>query len=197
MACWNDDKDIASMPHSWRTQMLSTMAASKSAVILTETEQSNCPGAIVACNAAWNKLCGYSPEEALGKTTSILQGRLTSTHKARRFTHQCIATRIYGNDNGFASRQATSSVKLINYSRSGRPFVHCLKSRRIADEDTGVEYYMTESHEETDEKIIRAMFRGEDVPRARNDEAWGALVYLVGLLLIFIPTLSPMWRNLL
>ena len=61
MACWNDDKDIASMPHSWRTQMLSTMAASKSAVILTETEQSNCPGAIVACNAAWNKLCGYSP----------------------------------------------------------------------------------------------------------------------------------------
>ena len=88
-------------------------------------------------------------------------------------------------------------MKLINYSRSGRPFVHCLKSRRIADEDTGVEYYMTESHEETDEKIIRAMFRGEDVPRARNDEAWGALVYLVGLLLIFIPTLSPMWRNLL
>ena len=126
------------------------------------------------------------------------QGRLTSTHKARRFTHQCIATRIYGNDNGFASRQATASVKLINYSRSGRPFVHCLKSRRIADEDTGVEYYMTESHEETDEKIIRAMFRGEDVPRAPERRGVGRpLVYLVGLLLIFIPTLSPMWRNLL
>lgn len=195
MATWNDDVDVASMADSWRADTLGKMARSKHPIILTECAS---PGNIVACNQAWNKLCGFSPEEALGQPTTILQGKLTSRQKARQFAAQVQANKIYSGENGFASSQAVSSVKLVNYNKGGRAFVHCLKAWRVMDEDTGTEYYMTESHEECDSAINRAMLMGdEESPNARRkEEMRGAAIYLTGLLLIFIPTLYPLWGNL-
>ena len=196
MACWNDYKDLASMPFSWRHKVLSEMADAQQPCILTEVKA---PGNIIAVNAEWSKLCGYSPEDALGKPTTILQGRLTSTHKARQFAHSCMNTTLYGTDTGFASRRACVTTKLVNYTKHGRPFIHCLKAKRVMDEDTGVEYYMTESHEETDEKICRAMLRGEYDDDAKDAAAQrrGAMIYAATLLAVFIPALYPMWSNLL
>ena len=103
-------------------------------------------------------------EEALGKTPSILQGELTSKRKARIYAQQVLANRTLSEDNGFAARQATSTVKLVNYAKDGRPFVHHLSTRRVMDEDTGVEYFVTESHEDTNGAIRRAMLKCDSPP---------------------------------
>ena len=44
------------------------------------------PWDIVGCNSAWVELCGFAPEEALGKTPVILQGECTDLGVARAFT---------------------------------------------------------------------------------------------------------------
>ena len=35
------------------------------------------PYRILSANDAWTQLCGFSKEEAVGKTTKLLQGKLT------------------------------------------------------------------------------------------------------------------------
>jgi len=128
------------------------MASSPKAIIVTELDSNK----IVACNQKWNRLCGYPPEEALGKKPSILQGEGTSKSKASDFAAQIYAT-------------GTATVKLVNYTKLGRAFVHCLRTRRVTDVDTGTAYYVTESHEETDMAIQRAMLKDEEM--VDEDEA--------------------------
>jgi len=201
MACWDSDVDIASMPNSWRESMLESMANAAAPMIVTE---SCAPGRIVACNNRWNTLCGYAPEEALGKPPSILQGPRTSRTKAREFSQRVHEEKSYYFDHGFASRQAATSVKLVNYTKSGRPFVHCLRARRVMDEDTGVDYFVTTSYEETDEAITHAMLKADvyaasstptptTATAATDHELRDALIFLGGLLVLFIPALYPIW----
>jgi len=146
--------------------MMTTMARSPKAIILTETAA---PGKIVAVNAAWNALCGYPPDEALGKTPSILQGPATSLRKAKQYARDVLAPSrpVYGDNEGFAARNhSASTTKLVNYTKSGEAFVHCLRTTRVMDEDTGAEYFLTESHEETDPTVSRAMLCGLSQERA-------------------------------
>ena len=137
------------------------MAVNNNAVIITETKA---PGRIIACNAAWTQLCGYAPEDALGKTPRMLQGKDTSVCKARSFTRQCHQNKIRSEENVFAAWQGRARTKLVNYTKNGRAFVHCLQTRRVMDEDTGEEFFMTESHEETDNGIYAAMIKGQEAP---------------------------------
>jgi len=112
-------------------------------MIVTETEVD---GRIIAVNAAWSALCGFAPEDALGKTPRILQGEMTSKTKARHFAREV-----------HTAGQSCIRAKLVNYTKSGRPFVHCLQTRRVMDDRSGREYFVTESHEETDPIISNAM----------------------------------------
>jgi len=61
-------------------------------------------------------------------------------------------------NNGIAARQAITKTTLVNYTKAGRAFVHQLSARRIQDEDTGREYYMTESREVTCHRLRRSIF---------------------------------------
>jgi len=153
-------EDIANEPYSWRAEVLNKMSQAQKATIVTDTKS----GEIVACNSAWNKLCGYSPEEAFSHTPIILQGKLTSQTKARQYAMDVLSSKTYAKDHGFAGRQAITRTKLVNYTKSGRPFVHCLQSKRVMDEDSGKEYFITESHEETDENINQVMLQGMEQP---------------------------------
>uniref|UniRef100_A0A7S0J3G5 PAS domain-containing protein n=1 Tax=Calcidiscus leptoporus TaxID=127549 RepID=A0A7S0J3G5_9EUKA len=156
---------------SWRSELCEKMALSSVAVIVSEARA---PGRIVACNAVWSELCGYGADEAIGLTPKILQGKGTSMHKAAHFTEKVCSQTVctHGEEFGFASRQASSFVKLVNYSKAGRPFVHCLKTWRTRDDGAGVDYFVTESHEESGTAVSRAMLRAagecDDVPEARE-----------------------------
>eukprot|EP00322_Chrysochromulina_rotalis_P020893 CAMPEP_0115836828 /NCGR_PEP_ID=MMETSP0287-20121206/4909_1 /TAXON_ID=412157 /ORGANISM="Chrysochromulina rotalis, Strain UIO044" /LENGTH=177 /DNA_ID=CAMNT_0003290325 /DNA_START=118 /DNA_END=651 /DNA_ORIENTATION=+ len=168
------------------------MARNINAVIVTETKA---PGRILACNAAWTQLCGYAPEEALGKTPSMLQGKETSKRKARAYTRQCLQNKFMCEENGFASRQGRARVKIINYTRDGRPFVHCLQTSRVMDEDTGEEYFVTESHEETDDAIYCAMIKGQEAPCQHPIRDGALYLFLVSLCLA--PSVLPVIQVLL
>lgn len=75
------------------------------------------PWTIVAVSNAWSELCGYGEEEALGQSPKILQGPLTDTEKASRFTKRLL-------DSGKAA------TTLVNYAKDGTPFVHKILGRK-------------------------------------------------------------------
>jgi len=185
MATWNG-VDVASEPHTWRADFVGKMASSSKAIIVTETAPS---GKIIACNAAWNALCEFPPEEALDKNPRLLQGKLTSKRKARQYAREVHACSILSEDDGFAARQAIAHVKLVNYTKSGRPFVHCLRSRRLMDESTGKDYFVTESSEEKDPAICRAML-GDDAAEpgiTGNVQGAGLALIATALMLALLP----------
>lgn len=105
------------------------------------------PHAIVACNSAWNKLCGWSAEEALGASPKILQGECTNCHKATEFSRR-------------ASTNDCASVTLVNYTKHGKPFVHRIHTSRVKDL-AGTEYFFTQSEKVENRALIRAMLKGQ------------------------------------
>jgi 2,3-bisphosphoglycerate-dependent phosphoglycerate mutase len=68
-------------------------------------------GVIVHSNQAWSSLCGYSREDVLGKTNSILQGPLTNHEDINRLNEKLIT--------GLPVKGS-----IINYRKNGNPFVN-------------------------------------------------------------------------
>ena len=180
-----DDIDIASRP--WRHSLCAEMGVSSRAVIVSETCS---PGKIIACNEAWAQLCGFTPDEAIGSTPKILQGKETSLKKARQYATEVLSNAFFSEGHGFASRQAAARAKLVNYTKHGRPFVHCLRTWRVRDEDTGEEYFVTESHEEDDEAIEQAMLHHK-APAVTGHEVRDSAIYLVGVAALLLPAVWP------
>lgn len=194
MAVWNDDIDLAAQGASWRSSLCASMAKERKAVIVTEVDDGY---KIVACNAAWNDLCGFSPEDALGKSPKILQGARTDSAKAKAYTCSVLDSTLHGDNAGFAAWQSACTTKLVNYTRKGRAFVHCLRTTRVRDEDTGQEYFYTESHEETDETIAQAMLRRVGIVKTgelSTVQVRDAFIFLAGLAAFLAPALYPTLR---
>lgn len=74
-------------------------------IVLTDDQ-----GKIWHCNTAWEKMCGYTRDEVLGKTNKILQGPKTDMVKARRMVDALI------------SGQEEAHVQLYNYKANGQGF---------------------------------------------------------------------------
>ena len=71
------------------------------------------PFRIVHVNSNWSGVCGFSFDEAIGQTCSILHGPGT----CRRTTDAVI----------FAAKQRLAiAVKLVNYTKRGQPFMNSL-----------------------------------------------------------------------
>jgi len=157
------------------------MSTSPKAVIVTDIGSNK----IVACNSKWNQLCGYEPEEAFSTTPKVLQGEGTSMHKAGEFAARVAATGV-------------ASVKLINYTKLGRAFVHCLRSCRITDPDTGTAYYFTESYEETDAAIQKAMLKrnhvDDDEAESESPTRDGA-IFIAFVLIVFSILVLPVLQE--
>uniref|UniRef100_A0A7S4C706 PAS domain-containing protein n=1 Tax=Chrysotila carterae TaxID=13221 RepID=A0A7S4C706_CHRCT len=74
---------------------------------------------IVGCNSTWCDLCGFKPEEAIGKSPKLLQGEDTDAKVARVFTDRV------------SDESGESDCALINYAKSGRRFLHHLHAKRL------------------------------------------------------------------
>jgi hypothetical protein len=107
-----------------------------SCVIVSKHEP---PFAIVACSQSWSKLCGYSPEDAVDASPGLLQGELTDLKEAASFV-----SRI--------KEKGCAETKLVNYTKLGRPFIHCLSTTTVTD-DTGAPYFVTVSYEEAPQNL--------------------------------------------
>lgn len=92
------------------------------------------PWDILHVNEAWTKLCGYTEHDARGAPFSILQGPKTDMRRARAFFKEL-------------REENQAECSLLNYSKNGRSFLHCISSRRITDPTTGNAYFVTHSHE--------------------------------------------------
>lgn len=123
---WSEDVDLTNSNLPERLQKC------PGPVIVTQASE---PFEIVACNSAWSKLCGFQPEDALGKDPSILQGPQTNHKKAKHFAAELL-------------REGHAASTLVNYTKFGRPFVHRLNASAIVDSVSGKKYFVTESREE-------------------------------------------------
>lgn len=108
--------------------------ASDRCVVLCEIDH---PNHIVACSKHWSDLCGFRAAEAIGLTPKILQGECTEPAVARDFRD-----RIYAASTGGPVR-----AEILNYTKQGRTFHHCLETTRVRDASDGVDYFCTESFE--------------------------------------------------
>jgi PAS domain-containing protein len=109
------------------------------AVVICEVEW---PHRIVACSERWSQLCGYTSEEAIGYSSkSLLAGKGTNEADAAAFSDA-----IFEQQNDAC---LSATAKLLNYTKFDRPFWHTVETTKIRDDDTGLEYYMTESLENT------------------------------------------------
>jgi len=135
---WAEDVDLT------KSNLPERLQKCVGAAIVTE---SSGPFEIIACNSAWSQLCGYQPEEALGKGPgSLLQGPQTNLKKASTFSKELAIA-------------GEASSTLVNYTKLGRPFVHCLHTTTVVDEVTGKRYFLTESKEEQRASIRNALLK--------------------------------------
>ena len=76
---WSLSAELGSPPRALDLLMHECTSA---AVVVDEHNK------ILACNAKWVAMCGYTPAEALGKSPRMLQGPLTDQGKAKLFAEE-------------------------------------------------------------------------------------------------------------
>ncbi|KAH8050858.1 ubiquitin-protein transferase [Aureococcus anophagefferens] len=100
----------------------------------------------------WRRdLCGFRAAEAIGLTPKILQGECTEPAVADFAT---VSTPL--------PRRAVRA-EILNYTKQGRTFHHCLETTRVRDASDGVDYFCTESFErDTPPPTARGLRPGGD-----------------------------------
>lgn len=90
-------------------------AGSREAIVITEASS---PFIICEVNAAWMSLCGYSREEAVGRSFRFAQGALTDSFLLESISH-CVHNKESG------------QVVLTNYKKSGQAFRNHLRLKPL------------------------------------------------------------------
>jgi PAS domain S-box-containing protein len=85
--------------------------------VITEAQE---PYAVLSASRGWQRLCGYSRDEVLGKPLFFMQGSATEPDAVR-----ALMRGVRG--------QTPVSVRLTNYTKSGEPFVHQLSCEPLRD----------------------------------------------------------------
>lgn len=96
------------------------LAAASCGIVITDARHPDHP--IIYCNPAFEKITGYSPEEAIGRNCRFLQG-LDTDSKTVEQIHQSLQA------------EAEISVVLKNYRKDGTPFWNALTISPIRDAD--------------------------------------------------------------
>lgn len=78
------------------------------------------PYRLLSVSSGWQKLCGYSRDEAIGSTLKILQGPKTEPDAVKALME---SVRL----------EATVSVRLTNYTKLGQPYTHQLSVEPLRD----------------------------------------------------------------
>lgn len=100
--------------------------ATRMPMIVTDPNQDDNP--IIFCNAAFQRLTGYSNDELLGKNCRLLQGPATSRTTVDRIREAVSA----GKD---------ISVDILNYKKDGSTFWNALFVSPVRDEDGSIVYF--------------------------------------------------------
>jgi PAS domain S-box-containing protein len=125
----------------------SAMIQAKDPIIITEAASLELPGPrIIYVNEAFTQVTGYSPEEAIGKTPRILQGKKTD---------RAILDKI---------RTALEAwqpivIELINYHKDGSEFWAELSIAPVADETGWFTHWVAIQRNITDRKQAEAEIR--------------------------------------
>ena len=101
--------------------------------------QTDAPWRIVACNRAWERLCGFTAAEACGQPPSIIHGAQTDKSKAEQHRVDCVT-------------RGAASMTILNYTKGGRPFQHSVRSEVVVD-DLGSRYFLTQSSVQTRARV--------------------------------------------
>ena len=91
------------------------------AVVVTEAQA---PFKICHVNDAWVRLCGFSQQEAVGKTLAMLQGPETAPVS--------VASVVDASARGHAT-----AALLTNYTKAGAPFANFLRVYPLSEGDDG------------------------------------------------------------
>jgi PAS domain S-box-containing protein len=142
-------------------------------VMVTESEPADEPGPrILFVNPAFEKITGYSPSEALGRSPRFMQGPGTSMDEVGRI------------DAALRARRPIRS-ELLNYRKDGSPFWLEIEANATRSPSTGTEYFVfierdvterkkTEAAQLEQERSISTLF--SNLPgmayRCLNDGAW-------------------------
>ena len=87
------------------------------------------PYAVVWASEAWLDLCGFAACEVVGRTLSMIQGPATDM-RAVGLLMACAR----------AEREMADAIRLVNYDKSRRPFVHSLAMAIVRDASGAAEF---------------------------------------------------------
>lgn len=105
----------------------SLISSSNVAAVVSDPRQPDNP--IVACNAAFMQLSGYSREEIVGRNCRFLRGERTEPEQTAML-REAVAER------------RPIMVELINYRKDGSPFRNAVMIAPLFDEDGELIYFL-------------------------------------------------------
>ena len=97
------------------------------AAVVSDPRQADNP--IVACNAAFMQLTGYSREEIIGRNCRFLRGEQTEPSQTAMLRDA-------------VAEQRPAMVELINYHKDGTPFRNAVMIAPLFDEDGALVYFL-------------------------------------------------------
>jgi PAS domain S-box-containing protein len=142
-------------------------------VMVTEAEPFEEPGMrILFVNPAFERITGYSPDEALGRSPRFLRGPGTSAEEVARL------------DAALRERRPTR-CELLNYRKDGTPFYLEIEASTLTSPATGTEFFVFIERDITERKRAEGVQREQErsmatlfsnLPgmayRCRNDGFW-------------------------
>ena len=108
------------------TTIEAALQPSKEARIITEPDE---PFRIVHVNEGWCRTCGFDAEEVLGQTCKILHGPGTCSQTLSMLKQ------------GLQLKRGLA-VQLLNYTKSGRPFMNTLQVAPLYNQSGTVTHYL-------------------------------------------------------
>ncbi len=100
---------------------------SKVAAVVSDPRQTDNP--IVACNAAFMQLTGYSRDEIIGRNCRFLRGQETEAEQTAMLRDA-------------VAEQRPAMVELINYRKDGTPFRNAVMIAPLFDDDGKLAYFL-------------------------------------------------------
>ncbi|MFW6347625.1 MAG: PAS domain S-box protein, partial [Cyclonatronaceae bacterium] len=119
----------------------SAMKEATDAILITEADPIDLPGPrITFANRAFYEMTGYSPEEVIGQTPRMLQGKETSREELDRLRHAM-------------EHYEPCQIEVINYTKAGDAYWLSFQVTPIADENGRYTHFLSIQKDITQRKI--------------------------------------------
>eukprot|EP00966_Prymnesium_polylepis_P283463 6549320-Prymnesium_polylepis.1 len=148
------------------------------------------PWGVTAASSAWSQLCGYSQAEAIGRSPkALLQGPLTDTVSGVTELHavgcpvaSAAATAAPARFTSRLLERGYAATTLVNYTKSGTPFVHRILGRVKPADGTAAPCLVVNGFEVTDIDLRESYLRAPPPSSTASDSTLAVAVLLLSLL---------------